>query len=230
MNTISHRVPTFAPTPRREQPCPDGGGKGDFEFDLTTLDTAREMYFLPQMDRLAAMLAAQSDKPLQVRVEANNQFLEYTLTKDPLKPVDANLNGVPYHLEAKPSQTEAGAVTLNGTSAAGDFEGDLYFNADGSTQVVALAGPNRMPVNHLLVDLQQEIPTDPVRESRGNFACARMTHTYWPEGDHLHLMGNLGVHNIDAQFTGDAEHGYLLQGTFGDMEFKQTFTPVSERR
>jgi len=195
--------------------------KGDFDFELSTIDTAREVYFLPQVDRLAAKLAAESDTPLKVRVEAQGQFIEYVITKDPMAPIQASLNGIPYESTAAPSQSEEGALVITGRSAAGDLDGDLYQVEDG-TQMTGLAGPNRMPFGHTLSTLKQNQPSDPIMESRGNFACARMTHTYWPDQK---VEGNLGVHSMDATFSQCPEgNGYLLQGSFGDMQFRQTFT------
>ena len=84
-----------------------------------------------------------------------------------------------------------------------------------------------MPVNHSLWRVKDPKPGAPVTESMGNFACARMSTAYYPEGEDLHLMGNMGVHNIDAMLTRQGD-GWQLQGEYGDMKFRQTFTPVSK--
>lgn len=196
--------------------------KSDPLFDLTTLDNGREIYFLPQMDRLAAHLATQAQQPLQVRLEAENQFIEYTITPDPTAPIHASINGTDFDIVSGIDQ--AGEQILKGTSAAGDFDGNYYVNPQG-TQVTGKAGPNVMPVNHSLDVVANPAPGDPVLEGGGSFACARMSTDYYPEGDNLHLMGRMGVHNIDALLS-PAENGWVLQGEFGDIRFKQTFTKV----
>jgi hypothetical protein len=203
---------------------PSDDPRSEFPFDLAVLDTAREMYFLPHMDRLAGYLAGQTDRPLQVRVEAENQVIEYTLTSDPTQPIEANLNGTPYRVTSQPAQD--GSLALTGTSAAGDFEGNFYVNPPDGTQVTGIAGPNRMPVNHSLWKVQNPRPGDPALEAMGSFACARMSQDYYVEGDNLHMMGNLGVHNVDAILS-KTDNGWLLEGEFGDMHFRQTFRPVS---
>lgn len=197
--------------------------KGEFPFELSVLDTGREMYFLPQMDRLAALLAGESQRPLQVRVEAENQVIEYVVTDNPSATIEANLNGKPFVMSTAPA--EDGSLALTGHSEPGEFDGNFYLNPDGSTQVTGIVGPNRMPVNHSLWRVKDPKPGDPVIESLGNFACARMSTAYYPEGDNLHLLGNMGVHNIDAILTRQGE-GWQLQGDYGDIKFRQTFTPV----
>lgn len=198
--------------------------RSEFPFDLAVLDTAREMYFLPHMDRLAGYLASQTSQPLQVRLEAQNQFIEYTLTPDPTLPIEASLNGIPFVVTSRPA--EDGSLELTGKSAAGDFDGNFYVNPPAGTQVTGLAGPNRMPVNHSLWKVENPGSGDPVLEAMGNFACARMAQAYYPEGDLLRLMGNMGVHDIDARLS-TTEKGWILEGEFGDMHFRQTFTPVT---
>ena len=221
--------PRPAPLPRSLPPAPAQQSdqvESEFPFDLTTLDTAREIYFLPQVDRLAALVASQSSTPIQVRVEAEGQFIEYTLTSDPAATVVASLNGVPFEMKTRPPEEGSDStLLLEGRSAAGDFEGDFYLMADG-TQVTGLAGPNRMPINHALYPNPTAGERDPQMESRGNFACARMMNTYWKEGNDLKLEGNLGVHNIDALLHRDGDANLVLEGTFGDMSFKQTFRPA----
>lgn len=215
--------PMLAP---RNQPRNSDQVESEFPFDLTTLDTAREIYFLPQVDRLAAHIASQSSTPIQVRVEAEGQFIEYTLTSDPAETVVASLNGVPFEMKTRPPEEGSDStLLLEGRSAAGDFDGDFYLMSDGS-QVTGLAGPNRMPINHALYPYPTAGEREPQMESRGNFACARMTHTYWKEGDDLKVEGNLGVHNLDALLHRAPDHSLVLEGTFGDISFKQTFRPA----
>jgi len=221
-------TPARQPSTSRQHSAPSQGQQvaSDFPFDLTTLDTAREIYFLPRVDRLAAWVAAQSSTPIQVRVEAEGQFIEYTLTADPAEPVVASLNGVPFEMTTRPPEEGSDStLLLQGRSAAGDFEGDFYLMADG-TQVTGLAGPHRMPINHALYPFPTAGEKEPQMESRGNFACARMMNTYWKEGDNLKLEGNLGVHNLDALLHRASDSSLVLEGTFGDMAFKQTFRPL----
>lgn len=217
--------PTRAPQQRPvKSTCPDEV-RGEFPFELSVLDTGREMYFLPQMDRLAALLASESHKPMQVRLEAENQVIEYVVTEDPAATIEANLNGKPFVMSTAPA--EDGSLALTGHSEPGEFEGNFYLNPDGSTQVTGLAGPNRMPVNHSLWRVKDPKPGDPVIESLGNFACARMSTAYYPEGENLHLLGNMGVHNIEGMLTREGE-GWKLEGDYGDMKFRQTFTPLQK--
>lgn len=202
-----------APTPRKSDP----------EFDLSTIDNAREVYFLPQVDRLAAWIAQQAEQPMRVRVEAEGQVLEYVTTGDPAQTVVASLNGVPFEVSSAPGE-EKDSLKWTGHGQAGEVEGDFYKLEDG-TQVTGLAGPERMPFNHSLHIVEKPEPQGPVMESRGNFACARMHHEYYAENGHLKVEGELGRHTIDAVLEGGPENGYILQGNFGDLEFKQTFTP-----
>ena len=206
-----------SPTPAENAP------PSEYPFELSVLDTAREMYFLPQMDRLASHLATQANQPLQVRVEAQNQFIEYTITPDPTQPIVASLNGEPFVLDSQPA--DDGSQALTAKSKPGDFEGNFYQDPDGTTQVTGLSGPNRMPVNHSLWDVKNPGVGDPVMEASGSFACARMWQAYYPEGENIHMIGNLGVHNVDAMLS-PTNNGWVLQGEFGDMHFKETFTKL----
>lgn len=201
--------------------------KSDPLFDLSTLDNGREIYFLPQMDRLAHHLAARAQQPLQVHFEAENQFIDYTITPDPKAPIHASINGQDFDIVSSPGQSGAEA-TLTGTSEAGNFQGDLY-NINGGTEVSGLAGPNNMPVQQSLWTVAQPGVGDPVLEGSGSFACAKMSTDFFPEGENLHLMGRMGVHNIDAMLS-PAENGWVLQGEFGDIQFRQTFTKLSPTR
>ena len=217
-------LPTSAAIRPQPIPATADESKSEFPFDLAVLDTAREMYFLPHVDRLAAHLVSQANQPLQVRVEAENQVIEYTLTNDPTQPIEANLNGQPFVISSQAA--EDGSLALTGQSAAGDFEGNFYVNPPTGTQVTGIGGPNRMPVNHSLWTVENPRPGDPVIEASGSFACARMSQDYYAEGNNLHMMGNLGVHNVNAILS-PTDNGWVLQGEFGDMHFRQSFTPVS---
>jgi len=214
-------TPTLASLRKRPPAEPE---RSEFPFDLSVLDTAREFYFLPHMDRLAGHLVSESGGPLRVRVEAENQSIEYTLTADPTAAVVADLNGQPYLLSAAPA--EDGSLDLKGTSGAGDFDGNYYL-IEGGAQVTGLGGPNRMPVNHSLWKNANPQEGQAVLEASGSFGCARMHNDYFAEGQNLHLYGNLGVHDLDAVLS-PTDRGWILQGDFGDMKFRQTFTRVSE--
>ena len=207
----------------RSQPSPLPRTKSDPPFDLSTLDNGREIYFMPQMDRLAHHLAAQAQQSLRVHFEAEDQFIEYTVTPDPKAPIHASVNGKDFEMVSGPGQGGSEA-TLTGTGEAGNFNGDLYNIKDG-TEVSGLAGPNNMPVQQSLWKVAQPGVGDPVLEGSGSFACAKMSTDFFPEGDNLHLLGRMGVHNIDAILS-PAENGWVLQGEFGDIEFKQTFTKL----
>ncbi len=85
-----------------------------------------------------------------------------------------------------------------------------------------------MPVQQSLWTVAKPGNGDPVMEGSGSFACAKMATDWFPEGENLHLMGRLGIHNIDAVLT-PAEKGWKLEGEFGDIHFKQTFTKAERR-
>lgn len=201
--------------------------KSDPLFDLSTFDNGREIYFMPQMDRLPHWLAQQAQQPLRVHFEAENQFIDYTVTTDPKATIQANVNGKAFDIASGVSDS-GGECSLKASSEAGDFNGDLYTIKDG-TEVSGFAGPNNMPVQQSLWRVAQPGTGDPVMEGSGSFACAKMATDWFPEGDNLHLMGRLGVHNIDAMLS-PAEKGWILEGEFGDIRFKQTFTKADAPR
>lgn len=214
MTTALRSRPTFTP----QDPAP--AGSEDPVYDLSTLDNAREMYFLPQVDRLAALLASRSGGDMDVKLQIKDQTLEYTTNGKPDQTITASLNGKPFTVAGTPEGE--GTYALLGDNPAGIFQ-CTYYPLDGEgTQVVGLTGATHMPVNH---SLSTTAGSDAM-EAMGNFACARFHIEYTPDGDKgLHMTGELGKHQIDAYLTSGANGAKLLQGEFGDVHFKQTFTP-----
>lgn len=199
-------------------PCPDQP-EADPVFDLSLLDNARENYFLPGVDRLAASLAACYGGPVKVRLEAEGQFMEYTMDPTrPESPVVGSLNGNPFELQ--PQDAGGGAWRLAGDTPGGAIKIKVAQRPDGSHANGLING---MPINQ---GIHFDENGEHVADLDGNFACARLAQTVTREDEGYHLTGTLGRHNLDYRVTEQENEGFLVQGQFGDMTFRQTITPV----
>lgn len=197
------------PFERPQPPCPDApGAEADPVFDLSFLDNARENYFLPGVDRLAATLAGTFEGPAKVRLEAEGQFLEYTLHSDR---VEGSLNGNAFALAKE--DAGAGAWRLEGDTPGGKVKVKVSDKPDG-TRAIGLV--NGMPFNQGIHRLEGSYELD------GNFACARLAQSVDSEG---RVSGTLGRHTLAYQVATEGD-GYLIQGQFGDLSFRQTITPA----
>ena len=216
ITSLNPTLPTRAAAP--QPPCPDApGAEADPVFDLSYLDNARENYFLPGVDRLAATLAAGYDGPVKVRLEAEGQFMEYTLdAHHPEAPDSGSFNGNAFELAKEDAGN--GAWRLAGDTPGGAIKIKVANRPDG-THANGLV--NGMPLNQGI-----HVHGETSAELDGNFACARLAQTVAPEEGGLHVTGTLGRHTLDYHVTPGENDGILIQGQFGDMTFRQTLTPV----
>ena len=210
-------------TPTRSAPAQEN--RWDDNFDLTELDHSREMYFLPGVDRLAATLAARSDSPLKVRLEAQGQFLEYVLdNKDPHAPIHGSLNGKPFTFTNSPGEQPDQREVESQTSG-GKVRGTLYQLSDGSSfSGLVEHSQDSMPITQRLNYTSPDGKL-PVGEIIGNFACARMFLDIEKEGDGLLIAGDMGSYKVEAHLK-PSGNGYVSEGHLGELEFRQFFTPV----
>lgn len=185
-------------------------------FDLTTIETAREAYFLPGIDRFAAKVAEDAAGPVDVHVDINGQFLEYTLqpgTGDATIPL--NVNGQPVEITR----------SNGGYSAQGPVIGKLDATVEAfgtGTKISGLVGTEDMPFTE---SLEFNTPAGFHAELGGNFACSRMWQEVEQKGDHLKVSGALGSHWISSEIRTGPNGSLVIDGSLGDIEFRQTITP-----
>jgi len=185
-------------------------------FDLTTIETARESYFLPGIDRLAAKVAADAGVPVDVHVDINGQFLEYTL---PPGEGDATI----------PLNVNGQAVEVTRSNGSYKAEGPVIGKLDATVEpysngskISGLVGTEDMPFSE---SIEFNTPAGFHAELGGNFACSRMWQEIEQKPDHLKLSGALGSHWISSEIRQGPNGSLVIVGELGELEFRQTITP-----
>ena len=191
--------------------------EADNPWDLTVLNHSREIYFLPGVDRLAMSIAECSEAPLHVKVECNGQSLEYVIEDG--VPKNASLNGAPFEVTVTPG--EDGKSKVSATGAPGNYSGTM--REDGINVLVN----DDMPVAERILWEQNE-GSDKVGEIIGNFACARLYEGFYKNEQGLRILGELGRYPLDAQLSKGPNGTLVLEGEFGDLTYRETFTPLSK--
>lgn len=198
------------------------------DFDWSVLDHSREMFFLPGVDRLAAHLASKSDGPVKVRVESQGQFLEYTLDgKHPENSVSLNLNGVPYEMKA--STNPDGSLQFDGEGTPGKVNLSIEKRPEGQhASALVVFEEGQMALTQKMV-VDPDPKSSRMAEVIGNFACAKLYEEFLrgDDGKSWEIMGDMGNYPIFGKLTANPDGSYLVAGSLGDLEYKQTITPVS---
>ena len=192
-------------------------------FDLTTIETARESYFLPGIDRFAASVADGSSTPVDVHVEIGGQFLSYTMPpggQDGTIPVNVNGNT----LEITRSTGQDGVVTYLADSPLGDLNATVEKTENGS-RVNGIVGTEDMPFNESITFDPGFATTGHLADVNGNFACSRMWQEITKRDDHLKLEGALGSHWIASTIKSGENGTLVIEGSLGEIDFRQTITP-----
>lgn len=185
-------------------------------FDLTTIETARESYFLPGIDRLAAKVTDDANVPVDVRVDFGEQFISYTMqpgTGDATIPV--TVNGRTFDVAR-----QGGNYTASG-EVIGKLDATVEPYENG-TKISGLVGTEDMPFTE---SIQFNTPAGFAMELGGNFACSRMWQEIETRPDHLKVSGALGSHWISSEIRQGPNGSLVIEGSLGELEFRQTLTP-----
>ncbi len=210
--------------PETSKDIPGSGWVDDYDFSV--IDHSREMYFLPGVDRLAAGLVEQSQQKMKVRVEAQDQVVEYVLDgKNRDADVTVSLNGKPYELKSTPQPD--GSSQFNGQGPAGNVNLSVNYspNTSHAGALIKWGEDSEMALtDKLITDPDPNSPRP--YEIIGNFACARMYQEILREPDGFQILGDLGSYPIDGRLSKLDNGGYLIEGHLGELKYKQTITPL----
>lgn len=185
-------------------------------FDLTTIENAREAYFLPGIDRLAASVAEKATTPVDVHVDINGQSLDYTLppgSGDAVIPTNVNGQNVEIRREGDAYKAEGPVI--------GKLDATFEPIENGS-KIGGLVGTEDMAFTE---SIQFNTPNGFYAELGGNFACSRMWQEVEHKGEGLKVSGALGSHWISSEITVGANGALVIEGSLGEVDFRQTITP-----
>lgn len=231
MQSLNSPAVTRAPqqvrtSPQDEVLSKDNPGSGWVDdFDYAVIDHSREMYFLPGIDRLAAGLIEKSQQKMKVRVEAQDQVLEYVLDgKNRDADVTVNLNGKPYELKSHPQPDGSSQFIGDGPAGKVNLTVNYSENAAHAGALVEWGEDANMALtDKLITDPDPNSPRP--YELIGNFACARMYQEILKDGDGFQILGDMGSYPIDGRISKTENGGYLIEGHLGELKYKQTITP-----